>query len=85
MGLEHGLYCLGCCWLLFVILFPLGMMNVAAMALITLLIFAEKSLPLGRQVSLAAAALLIAYGLVVVVVPAALPTTMSAPAGTPVA
>ncbi|HET7714820.1 MAG TPA: DUF2182 domain-containing protein, partial [Bauldia sp.] len=27
MGLEHGLYCLGCCWLLFVILFPLGMMN----------------------------------------------------------
>src|SRR6476620_7099544 len=28
MGLEHGIYCLGCCWLLFVILFPLGIMNV---------------------------------------------------------
>ena len=36
MGLLHGGYCLGCCWLLFVILFPLGIMNIAAMALITL-------------------------------------------------
>jgi predicted metal-binding membrane protein len=31
MGLEHGGYCLGCCWMLFVILFPLGMMNIGAM------------------------------------------------------
>jgi Predicted metal-binding integral membrane protein (DUF2182) len=31
MGLLHGAYCLGCCWLLFVVLFPLGIMNVAAM------------------------------------------------------
>ena len=27
MGLLHGAYCLGCCWLLFVVLFPLGIMN----------------------------------------------------------
>src|SRR5499426_1580037 len=49
MGLLHGAYCLGCCWLLFVILFPLGMTNIVAMALITALIFAEKSLRWGRQ------------------------------------
>src|SRR6266571_4932529 len=55
MGLEHARYCLGCCWLLFVILFPLGVMNVAAMAVITLFIFAEKSLPQGRLVGRAAA------------------------------
>ena len=47
MGLLHGAYCLGCCWLLFVVLFPLGIMNIAAMAVITLVIFAEKVLPLG--------------------------------------
>jgi len=47
MGLLHGAYCLGCCWLLFVILFPLGIMNIAAMAIITLVIFAEKTLPWG--------------------------------------
>jgi predicted metal-binding membrane protein len=76
MGLEHGAYCLGCCWLLFVILFPLGMMNVAAMAVITLLIFAEKSLALGRRISQLTALALIAYGTLVVFVPEALPTMM---------
>lgn len=77
MGLEHGMYCLGCCWLLFVILFPLGMTNVAIMALITALIFAEKSLPIGRQAGALAGALLIAYGLSALLVPQLLPTTMT--------
>jgi predicted metal-binding membrane protein len=53
--LLHGAYCLGCCWLLFVILFPLGIMNIAAMAVITLVIFAEKTLPWGRAAGRAAA------------------------------
>jgi len=76
MGVEHGTYCLGCCWLLFVILFPLGMMNIAAMALITALIFAEKSLPIsGLAVKLAALGL-IAYGAVVLASPGVLPTMM---------
>jgi predicted metal-binding membrane protein len=74
MGLLHGGYCLGCCWLLFVILFPLGIMNIAAMAVITLVIFAEKTLPWGRAVARAAAAALIAYGSVVVAAPQLLPT-----------
>ncbi len=76
MGLEHGSYCLGCCWLLFVILFPLGMINVGAMAAITLLIFAEKSLPAGRQLGSLAALALVVYGAVVIFVPDALPTMM---------
>lgn len=76
MGFQHGVYCLGCCWMLFIILFPLGMMNVAAMAVITVLIFAEKSLPIGRQAAMAAAVLLIAWGAVAVAVPSALPTTL---------
>jgi len=74
MGLLHGGYCLGCCWLLFVILFPLGIMNIAAMAVITLVIFAEKALPWGRAVARAAAAALIVYGTVVVAAPQLLPT-----------
>src|SRR3990170_858172 len=76
MGLAHGMYCLGCCWLLFVILFPLGMMNVAAMAAITLLIFAEKSTRLGRQAGQFAALALVVYGALVVFVPDLLPTFM---------
>ncbi len=74
MGLLHGAYCLGCCWLLFAILFPLGMMNIAAMVAITILIFAEKTLPWGRRAARATAVALVAYGAVVVAVPQALPT-----------
>jgi predicted metal-binding membrane protein len=76
MGLLHGLYCLGCCWLLFVILFPLGIMNIAAMVLITVLIFAEKSLAISRAAQLAAGGALIAYGALVLLVPGALLTTL---------
>lgn len=75
MGLEHGVYCFGCCWLLFVILFPLGMMNIAAMAVITAVIFAEKSFVLGPRVAQVAALVLIVYGAVVIAAtPGALPT-----------
>src|SRR5205823_9621916 len=76
MGLEHGAYCLGCCWLLFVILFPLGLMNIAVMALLTALIFAEKSFLIGRQISQIAGVALIVYGVIVIFVPAALPGVM---------
>ena len=76
MGISHGLYCLGCCWLLFVILFPLGVMNVAAMALITLLAFAEKAWPIGRRVGQLAAVTLIAWGVLVILVPDTLPTML---------
>ena len=76
MGFIHGAYCLGCCWFLFVILFPLGIMNVAVMALLTVLISAEKSFPLGRQISQISGVALILYGVLVVLVPAALPAGM---------
>jgi predicted metal-binding membrane protein len=77
MGLEHGVYCLGCCWLLFVMLFPLGIMNLAVMALLTALIFAEKVLPIGRQICKLAGGGLIVYGVIVLFLPIALPMGMS--------
>jgi predicted metal-binding membrane protein len=77
MGLEHGLFCLGCCWLFFVIVFPLGMMNVAVLAALVLLVFAEKALPFGQRARVLAAAGLIAYGSVAVIVPDALPSLMA--------
>jgi predicted metal-binding membrane protein len=76
MGVEHGIFCLGCCWLLFAILFTLGVMNIAAMAVITLLIFAEKSLPVGVHIGRIAAAALIGYGLLVMAAPRLLPAMM---------
>jgi len=52
-------------------------MNVAAMAVLTLLIFAEKALPWGRRIGQVAAVALIAYGFAVIVMPALLPTMAS--------
>lgn len=76
MGVEHAAFCLGCCWLLFLILFPLGMMNIAILAIITAFILAEKTSRFGQQIALAAGVALIVYGAVVVAIPDALPMTM---------
>jgi len=42
VGIHHGTYCVGCCWALMVVLIPLGVMNVAAMAGLAAVIFVEK-------------------------------------------
>jgi predicted metal-binding membrane protein len=74
MGLAHGLYCMGCCWLLFLILIPLGVMNVAAMVAVALVVFAEKVVPYGRGLGLLAAAAMIVSGVAIAAHPALLPT-----------
>ena len=63
MGLEHGAYCVGCCWVLMLLLFVAGVMNLAWVALIAAFVFAEKLLPAGRFVSRAAGAVLILSGI----------------------
>ncbi len=45
MGIIHGKKCLGCCWAQMLIMFAVGVMNIMAMALITLFILLEKTLP----------------------------------------
>ena len=76
LGLRHGAYCLGCCWLLFVVLVTLGVMNVAAMLAVTLVVFAEKTMPGGEQVARAVAVGLVVLGAVVLVSPGALPSAV---------
>ena len=77
MGLRHGLYCLGCCWVLFLLLFPIGVMNVAAMVAVAALVFAEKALPGGERVAVAAAGLLVVYGALAMAMPDLLPTAVT--------
>jgi predicted metal-binding membrane protein len=50
MGLRHGVFCIGCCWLLMAVLFALGIMNVVWGAVITAFVLAEKVLPWRRAV-----------------------------------
>lgn len=75
LGLTYGLYCLGSYWLLFILLFPLGIMNIAAMVSLSVLIFTEKCLPLGECIAHFAALAFILYGVLVIVVPAVLPVS----------
>jgi len=50
MGLRHGLFCIGCCWLLMAVLFAVGIMNMVWGAAITAFVVAEKILPWPRAV-----------------------------------
>ena len=49
MGLEHGLYCLGCCWALMLLLFAGGVMNLTVITALTGLVLVEKATPFGPQ------------------------------------
>ncbi len=49
LGLVHGAWCLGCCWLLMGLLFFGGVMNLVWIAAITLFVLLEKVLPLGHS------------------------------------
>ena len=73
MGLEHGAWCIGCCWALMASLFALGVMSLVWMAVVAGLITFEKlfpSLPAGTYVTVA---VLLALGGLVLVAPDALP------------
>jgi predicted metal-binding membrane protein len=48
MGLEHGAFCLGCCWILMGLLFFGGVMSLWWIAGITLFVLLEKVLPFGK-------------------------------------
>lgn len=48
MGWEHGLFCLGCCWLLMAILFAVGVMNLLWVGTIAAFVFVEKLFPAGE-------------------------------------
>ena len=65
MGIIHGAYCLGCCWAVFAVLVAAGVMSLAWMLLLTLVVFAEKVLPVGRATSRAVGVAFLALAVLV--------------------
>lgn len=63
MGLRHGLYCVGCCWLLMALLFVGGVMNLVWVALIAAFVLVEKVTPTRMWVSRISGIAAIAWGL----------------------
>jgi predicted metal-binding membrane protein len=65
MGAGHGVYCLGCCWVLMGLLFVVGVMNLAWVAAISAFVLLEKVAPGGVLIGRVASVGLIVAGLVV--------------------
>jgi predicted metal-binding membrane protein len=73
MGAEHGLYCVGCCWGLMIVLFSVGVMSLVWMAVIAGVIFAEKVFPWGLRLSRVLAIAFVAFGLWIAFSPGSVP------------
>ncbi|CDX23009.1 conserved membrane hypothetical protein [Mesorhizobium sp. SOD10] len=69
LGLEQGVWCLGCCWALMLVMFAVGAMNVFWMALIGLFTLIEKQTA-GRVASRVAGAILLVWAAALLLVSA---------------
>jgi predicted metal-binding membrane protein len=65
MGIEHGTYCLGCCWALMCVLFVVGVMNLVWVAAMMIFVLVEKIGPAGAPVARVAGVAMIAAGALV--------------------
>ena len=66
MGLRHGAFCLGCCWMLMGLLFVLGIMNLIWIAALAAFVLLEKVAPAGQYVGMTAGILLIIWGVLLI-------------------
>jgi predicted metal-binding membrane protein len=62
MGLRHGAFCVGCCWVLMALLFVLGVMNLLWIAALAGFVLLEKAIPGGQQVGRLTGVLLAGWG-----------------------
>jgi len=62
MGIDHGVYCLGCCWALMLLLFVGGVMNLAVIAALTAFVAIEKLGPFGIHTTRVSGLLLVGLG-----------------------
>ena len=67
MGLHHGRLCLGCCWSLMILLFVLGVMNLAWVAVLAVFVLLEKVARRGETISRFGGLFLMAWGIAVFV------------------
>ncbi len=72
-GLLHGIFCLGCCGHLMLVLLAVGFMNLLWMLLVTVLVFLEKVWPQGPRLSFSLGVALIFFGLLSFIDPSLLP------------
>lgn len=67
MGVRHGTFCVGCCWLLMALLFVAGVMNLAWVAVLSAIVLLEKVSPAGPAIARVAGVLFVAVGISLIV------------------
>jgi len=72
LGLRQGAYCTGCCWLLMVLLFAFGVMNLIWIAALSVLVLLEKIVPQPRLFVQGTGAILLVWGALIASRPALL-------------
>jgi predicted metal-binding membrane protein len=73
LGLGHGLYCLGCCWALMLVMFAVGIAHLAWMGVLALVMVIEKTAPWGERIVVPVAGVLGGLAALVLVVPGSVP------------
>jgi predicted metal-binding membrane protein len=73
LGRDHGVFCLGCCWALMLVMFAAGFANLAWMAVLAAVTAYEKIGRHGRKLTPVVGVALVAWGAVVLAHPAWLP------------
>jgi len=68
IGVRHGAYCVGCCWMLMALLFVGGVMNLVWIAALAILVLVEKLAPAGAVVGRASGLVLLAWAVATLVV-----------------
>jgi predicted metal-binding membrane protein len=51
LGIHHGIFCVGCCWALMLLMFAVGVGNVGWMLVLGAVMAVEKNMPWGRKLS----------------------------------
>jgi predicted metal-binding membrane protein len=69
-GGRHGMFCVGCCWMLMALLVAFGAMQLAWMLVLAVLILSEKAVPFGEQLARVTGAALLVLGVALLVHPA---------------
>ena len=76
LGRDHGVFCLGCCWALMLVMFAVGVGNIVWMAGLTGVMAIEKTAPWGRRLVLPVGSALLLWGAVLLLRPDLVPPAL---------
>lgn len=69
LGVDHGIFCVGCCWALMLLMFVVGFGSIGWMFILAAIMAVEKNFPWGRQISTPLGIILISFGLILLFIP----------------